>query len=45
MKEIRLLMKEETELAPEEPDDLEDFDERVRLVMLRLLGGRPQRAN
>lgn len=48
MKEIRLLMKEETEPGPEELDDLaelEDFDERVRLVMLRLLGGRPQRAN
>ena len=47
IKEVRLLMKE-TEPEPEETDgleDLESFDERVRLVMLRLLGGRPQRAN
>ena len=49
MKQVRLLMNEEPE--PEEADDLddleeelEDFDERVRLVMLRLLGG-PQPAN
>lgn len=45
MKQVGLLMKEEP--VPEEMDDpeegLEDFDERVRLVMLRLLGGGPQR--
>ena len=44
LKEVRLLMKE-TESEAGETDDLEDFDERVRLVMLRLLGGGPQRAN
>ena len=52
MKQVRLLMNEEPVPEPEETDDLdgleeelEDFDERVRLVMLRLLGGGPQRAN
>lgn len=47
LKEARLLMKE-TESEAGETDggeELEDFDERVRLVILRLLGGKPQQAN
>lgn len=49
MKEVRLLLEPDAAHAADtgsgEADDQEDFDERVRLVMLRLLGGRPQSAN
>lgn len=55
MKEVRLLLEPDAahaahaaraaDTGPGEADDQEDFDERVRLVMLRLLGGRPQSAN
>lgn len=49
MKEVRLLLEPDAAHAAHtesgEADDQEDFDERVRLVMLRLLGGRPQSAN